>query len=514
MLEKIAAKGKTGIVFLPNHPALIDPVMLSVILRKRFAPHGFGDEDQVDRFLIRFVAKRWGVRTIPSIATHGPAAKAKIEEVLDESIEGLKHGENLIIWPAGRVYRSNKESLGANSSVERILQKCPDVRIVLVRTKGLWGSAFGWASGHEPRVGTILRKGLLLIFANAILFTPRRKVTIEFHEPQNLPRNADRNTFNRFLENYYNADAQPNTYVPYTIWEKGGVVILPEPTPPQLAADYSSVPATTRQIVLKHLSEVTGISQLKDSDRLAADLGMDSLARTDLLLWLEKEFGFRQADADAMQTVGDVMLAACGKFVYVTTTSLKPVAASLVQGKKWPAGFLFPQGDTLTEIFLNQAAMHPDTAAIADQTSGVKTYRDIITACLVLKPVIEKLDGDYIGIMLPASVAADIFYLSTLFAGKTPVMVNWTSGARNITASLNSVGVKHILTAQALVNRIAMQGTDLSTIADRFIFAETIGLKISRWDKLKAFIAAHITWRTLHKTKIRETAVVSIYQRV
>lgn len=506
-LEKITARGRTGIVFLPNHPALIDPVMVYVRLQRIFAPRGFGDQDQVDRFLIRFFAKRWGVRTIPSIATYGPAAKAKIEEVLDESIEGLKGGENLVIWPAGHIYHSYRESLGANSSVERILQKCPDARIVLIRTTGLWGSAFGWASGYAPKVAPILRKGLLAIFANAVLFTPRRKVTIEFYEPKDLPRKADRNTFNRFLEDYYNANAQPNTYVPYTIWEKGGVRTLPEPTLPQLEADYSSVPATTRQIILKHLCEVTGISQLKDSDRLAADLGMDSLARTDLLLWLENEFGFRQADADAMQTVGDVMLAACGRFVYVTATSLKPVQVCWFKERS-SQRVTFYEGGTLTEVFLKQAAMHPDTPAIADQSSGVKTYRDIITACLVLKPIIEKLDGDYIGIMLPASVAADIFYLSVLFAGKTPVMVNWTSGERNITASLDSVGVKHIITAKALVDRIAMQGIELSTITNRFIFAEELNSKVSRWAKLKVFIAAHTTWENLQDAKTSKTAVV------
>ncbi len=506
-LDKIAAKGRTGIVFLPNHPALIDPVMLYVYLQRRFAPRGFGDQDQVNRFLIRFFAKRWGVRTIPSIASYGPAARAKVEEVLDENIEGIKQGENFIIWPAGRLCHSYKESLGANSSVERILQNCPDARIILVRTRGLWGSAFGWASGHEPKVAPVLRKGLLAILANAIFFTPRRNVTIELYEPEDLPRSADRNTFNRFLEEFYNADALPNTYVPYTIWEKGGTRTLSEPTLAKLDADYSSVPQTTRQLVLTHISEVVGISQLSDTDLLAADLGMDSLARTDLLLWLEKEFGFRQADTDAMQAVGDCLLAACGKFVYVTPTTLKPVAPRWFKERPVKRVDL-PQGETLTEIFLRQAANYPNASAIADQTSGVRSYRDIIIACLVLKPVIEKLEGDYVGIMLPASVAADTFYLAALFAGKTPVMVNWTAGARNITASLDSVGVKHILTAKALVDRITLQGIDLASIAERFVFAEDLGSRVSRFAKLKAFLAAHTTWRSLRKARVTETAVV------
>ena len=86
-LDKIAEKGKTGIVFLPNHPALIDPVIMFTYLHGPFRPHGFGDQDQVNRFLIRTFARRWGVRTIPSIAVYGPAARPKVEQVLDETIE-------------------------------------------------------------------------------------------------------------------------------------------------------------------------------------------------------------------------------------------------------------------------------------------------------------------------------------------------------------------------------------------------------------------------------------------
>jgi len=506
-LDKISAKGKTGIVFLPNHPALIDPIIMFTYLHGKFAPKGFGDQDQVNRPLIRFFARRWGIRTIPSIAIYGPSAKAKIEKALDETIEGLKQGDNLLLWPAGRVYHGYKESLGANSSVERILKSCPGVRVVLVRTRGLWGSGFSWAGGSQPLVVPVLLKGALQLFASLIFFSPRRKVAIEFFEPPGLPRDADRNTFNRFLEDFYNTDAPPNTYVPYTVWEKGGARILPEPTTAALQSDYSSVPDSTRQIVIKHLSECSGVSNLKETDRLAADLGMDSLARADLLLWLEKEFGFRQADADAMQTVGDCFLAACGRFVYLATASIKPVPAGWFQPRQ-KLRVSLSAGDSVTEIFLSQAARQPGRVAIADQTAGAKSYRDIITACLVFRPLIKQLEGDYVGIMLPASVTADIVYLATLFAEKVPVMVNWTAGQRNILASLDAVGVKHILTSSALVDRITLQGIDLSAVSERFCFLEQFREKISRGQKLTAWLTAHLSWASLRNAKVPKTAVI------
>jgi len=506
-LDAIAAKGKTGIVFLPNHPALIDPVIMFTYLHGLFAPKGFGDQDQVNRPVIRFFARRWGIRTVPSIEHYGPAARTEIEKVLDQTIEGLKQGDNLLLWPAGRVYHGYKESLGANSSVERILQNCPNVRIVLVRTRGLWGSRFGWASGKEPLVVPTLLKGALSLLASAIFFAPRRKVTIEFCEPTDLPRNADRNTFNRFLEDFYNADALPNTYVPYTMWEKGGTRAVPEPTAATLQSNYSSVPDATRQIVLKHLSERSGVSNLKETDRLAADLGMDSLARADLLLWLEKEFGFRQADADAMTTVGDVMLAACGQFVFLTPTSIKPVPAGWFKRKISHRAQSF-DGNSITEVFLNQAARGPSSVVIADQTSGAKSYYDIITACLALRPLIQQLEGDHIGIMLPASVTADVVYLATLFAEKVPVMVNWTAGPRNILASLDAVGVRYVLTAKPLVDRIALQGIDLSAVSSRFCFLEQLREKISGFARISAWFTAHISWASLRNAKVNETAVI------
>ena len=506
-LETVLSKGKKGILFLPNHPALIDPVILYIHLHRQFAPRGFADKDQVDRFLIRWFARRWGVRAIPSMGTYGSAAAVEIEKVLDESIAGLKNGENLLLWPAGHLTHGYKEIISGTSAVESIIRHYPDVRVVLVRTKGLWGSSFSWASGQPPKALKALANGLLSLLACGIFFVPRRKLTIEFYEPPDLPRHADRSTLNSFLEAYYNENAQHNTYVSYSVWEKKGTITLPEPVLSATSADISAILPSTRQIVLNYLSNLTGISQIKDSDHLGRDLGMDSLARTDLLIWLEKEFGFPITDIDALQTVGDVLLAASGRSVYSGPLRLKPVP---------PCWFTFrgrrklsvPTGSSIQEAFLRQAALSPSNIAVADQTSGVKSYRDIITACMVLKPTIENLNGDYVGIMMPASVAADILYLATLFAGKIPVMVNWTVGIRSITESLKSVGVRYILTSKTLADRITSQGIDLSGIKENFVFIESLAARISKFWKFRCWLNGFLNWSSLRSEKFPETVVV------
>ena len=100
-----------------------------------------------------------------------------------------------------------------------------------------------------------------------------------------------------------------------TFWRGGGPRVLPEPGPVRDAGGIESVPQATRQIVTDHLRDVTGQGEIGDDDHLARDLGLDSLARAELLVWLEGEFGFGQGDSDTMLTVGEVMLAACGETI-------------------------------------------------------------------------------------------------------------------------------------------------------------------------------------------------------
>jgi acyl carrier protein len=64
--------------------------------------------------------------------------------------------------------------------------------------------------------------------------------------------------------------------------------------------------------VLARLRDATGIDGLKDEQELARDLGLDSLAITDILLWLEREFAVSVPGVEAVRTVGDMVMAACG----------------------------------------------------------------------------------------------------------------------------------------------------------------------------------------------------------
>lgn len=506
-LREIAQRGRRGILFLPNHPAFIDPVIVMSRLHERFAPRALGDKDQMERFYIRWFAKRVGVRPMLDLARHGPGAREQVASVVAQCAEGLRSGENLLLYPAGHLYRSHLENLRGNSAVESILRETPQARVVLVRTRGLWGSVFSFADGEFPSLLGGIRKCAPYLLANFIFFSPRRRVTIELVEPDDFPRTANREQLNAYLERFYNEDAPPRTYVPYTIWERGGVRELADRILERGGSTVADVPETTRRLVHEHLRELTGIEQFGDEDRLAQDLGLDSLSRSELVVWLGREFGFHGADVASLQTVGHLLLAARGEASASRLVELKRVP------RRWFARRSEERaraeaGERITDVFLRQAARGPSRIVVADQIAGAKSFRDLIVAILVLKPLIEEMPGRRVGIMLPASVGASITYLATLFAGKVPVMVNWTTGARNIKHALDLTEVQRVLTVGPMVARIESQGTDLSAMRDRFVLLEELRTRISTGAKLSAWIKSRTSWKSLRRAKVADEAAV------
>jgi long-chain-fatty-acid--[acyl-carrier-protein] ligase len=503
-MEAVAARGRHGILFLPNHPALIDPVIVISELYARFRPASLADKDRIGGPVVGWLGRTFGALPMPDLVRYGGAGRQEVERAIQECAELLRRGGNLVLYPGGRLMAGRLEQLGGNSAVETILKLAPETRVVLVRTRGLWGSRFSRAQA-PPEFGRVLAAQLRHLLANFIFFSPRREVSVELVEPGDLPRQAGREVLNRRLEAFYNQDAPPALHVPYTLWETGGVRPLPEPPQVRLEGDLAEVPEHAREQVLAQLERMVGRGGFEDSAELARDLGMDSLMRLELQFWIEQEFGYPVDDPESLRTVGDVMLAACGKAVDAGGAPLKPVPSRWFGASGRP--IMVPAGSTIPEVFLAQAARHPDRAAMADQTGGVRTYRDLVTACFALRPLIQRIEGPFVGIMLPASGGAAALYLAVVCAGKIPVMVNWSTGMKNMVHGLDLLGVRKVLTSEKVVARIQSQGMDLAPLEDRLLPLERAAASLTRAAKLAAWLRSRLSWRQL-RHPVPETAVV------
>ncbi|WP_163335641.1 MFS transporter [Desulfopila sp. IMCC35008] len=506
-LEEIVRKGNEKILFLPNHPALIDPVIVMSRLIGPFSPRPLSNIDQISHPIIRTLTAPVRPITIPDVKKSGKSAKQRVYAAIDEIVEQLQKGDNILFYPAGRLYRSNKEDLGSNSGVEHIVKRVSGLRVVMVRTTGLWGSSFGFAKGTTPTAFARIRLYLTSLLANGVFFGPRRTVKIDFHEDVNVPAMDNRKVINRHLESWYNETSQPNTHVPYYWWQGRKPSVLPEPERTVLSISTPDIPPTLKNEVIDRITEMAG-AKAQPHHSLAGDLGLDSLTIMELGGWLEKEYGVSIPDLEAVETVNDCLLAATGTFC-----SKKEKATQQKIPKKWfePSDTPLTMGDstTVTEAFLRQARKAPTSPIMADTLTGTKSYRQLLTSIFALKPHIEKIEGKRVGIMLPASTTSAIVYLATLFSGKTPVLFNWTAGIANMRYGIEDTGVTAIISASRLCSKIEdQQDVELTSLPVRWLHLDTLIPNITKWDKIVALFKSYFCISQLETIHIPETAAI------
>ncbi len=496
-----------GVLFLPNHPAIIDPVIVMSCLYKNHSPRPLSDVDQVSKPVIRQIMKLVNPITLPDLHKHGRSGREKVREALDKVICHLRQGDRIILYPAGRLYRSAKEDLAGNSGVESILKKVPETQIVLVRTTGLWGSSFSRATSPAPSIFHNFRKLLWAVLANGIFFMPKREVTIELVKDGVTSSLPDRRTINAHLENFYNQKIQSNTYVPYFWWQGRRPRILEEPTSQKTKRNTDHIASTIKKQVITKLNDVVGY-EVKENDSLAKDLAIDSLTLMELVAWLESEFGATINDSSALTTVEDCILAASNRTATgAEELQISKIAQQWFKNEKEPPRF--EKGATIAEIFLNQAKKNPGKILFADQISGAKNYRNLLTAIFALRPCVENITEKNVGILLPASVVASTTYLTTILCGKTPVMFNWTSGIGNMAHGVKITKTKTILTVKKLYMKIEeQQGVDLSKLLVNWVFLDEVAASLTPFHKISALAKSYLLTKTLRKTKVSETAAI------
>ena len=505
-LARILEKGNSAILFMPNHPALIDPVIVMSLLYRDFQPRPLADEEQAEKKYIRPLMNSIDAVIIPDLKRRGNQGRKGVLEGVQIIIGSLNDGNNILLYPAGRIYRSRYESIGANSSVDLVLRRVSGCRTVLIRTTGLWGSGFSRANGL-PALNANLKMFLFALFSAGFFFMPRREIVVEFVEPKDFPNDQGKRAINRYLEEFYNQASAPNSFVPYFWWQGREAKRIAEPTVRKQSNNTDHIPANTKTLVLEKLRQLSGVTVINQKDSLAQDLGLDSLIMVEFAAWLDQEFGVSLNSLDGVTSVAHCMLAAAGDFNTAEALLIKEV------DKRWFARSAekvlpLPPGSSVAKLFLQQARKNPQRLIVTDEISGPKTYKDLLTGIFALRATIMAIPEEHVGIMLPATVSAVLSYFTLLFSGKVPVMVNWTVGHANMRHCMQHAEVKHVLTAKALYEKIKGQGIALDDTGVEYIFLEDIAASISLAAKLKALFLARFDRRLLENAEIQENAAI------
>ncbi len=505
------------VLVLPNHPCYIDPpTVLSHLYRAikvPLRPLVYSGTYRVP-FLLPLM-KLVRAFEVPDLSAQSQSAVVQAQQLIDTVVEGIDQGNSFIIYPSGRLQRTHLEKIGSNRLVHEVVSRCPSVTVVLVRTRGLWGSLWGCArTGQPPDLTNNVLEAAGWLLASLVFFLPRRNVHlhVETIQSEELPTES-REGFNKKLEDWFNVDAPESPIFVRYNWCFG----------PRSGA-YQT-PATTDidthaidQKTMKQVNELVALflkRDLIDSEQVSGtrleDLGLDSLDRMDLALRIEQQFGF-QSD-DVVETLGGLWSLADGKLASRTAAE-----KTMVVPKNWFSSMTPEVGqnatgrspwlldETVAAAFTRRMIEAPEAAATGDPMSGVLSRRRLLVAANLMAQRFARIPQQHVGVMLPASVAADIVFYAMHLAGKTPVMMNWTTGPSGLAHGIEATGVRQVVTSSRLVDRlgIAIEGSD-------YVFLEDVKKSIKKTEALglmaRTYLRPTSFLRNLPKQDERDPAV-------
>ncbi|HYE43414.1 MAG TPA: AMP-binding protein, partial [Caulobacteraceae bacterium] len=124
---------------------------------------------------------------------------------------------------------------------------------------------------------------------------------------------------------------------------------------------------------------------------------------------------------------------------------------------------------------------------LEDQDRKPQTYTDLIRAAFVLGRKVAAMTApkERVGVLLPSSAGVVVTFYGLHAFGRVPVMLNFTSGARNLKAALEAAGVKRILTAKRFIENAKLDDlvAELGAVSE-IVWLDDIRASIGLQDKL------------------------------
>ena len=232
-----AAQDTTYLV-LPNHPAMVDPMLVTVVFWKT-PLRGLCDEKFFHAGVVApAVLRTLGAVPVPDLRKNRTAKGASIARGLGDIVKNtLAEGGNMIFYPSGHLQTEpDRDDIGTRQLAYNICKDLSDaghfgvaghkevgvaglcarscdaghrarIRILGVRTRGLWGSIWSRAgrSDSPAFVPTFVKSVFLWFFWSP--FVPRRRVTMHVEDITERVKEWSQGTrldFNRKLSDWYN----------------------------------------------------------------------------------------------------------------------------------------------------------------------------------------------------------------------------------------------------------------------------------------------------------------------
>lgn len=140
----------------------------------------------------------------------------------------------------------------------------------------------------------------------------------------------------------------------------------------------------------------------------------------------------------------------------------------------------------LHQQFVRTAKQFEDKLAIIDRATDKRlTYKRALIGAFILAKKLDVHRKGFIGILLPNSAGSILTILATLFSGRIPVMINYSTGAEgNCRFAQKKCDFSTIVTSRAFCEKINCPHVD------GMIYLEDVMASVSALDKAAALIKA------------------------
>ncbi|MBY0423486.1 MAG: AMP-binding protein, partial [Parvularculaceae bacterium] len=139
----------------------------------------------------------------------------------------------------------------------------------------------------------------------------------------------------------------------------------------------------------------------------------------------------------------------------------------------------------------------PKTIAVIDGDGKAFDYQSLARAAFALSGPVCRMSapGEKIGVMLPTGAGLLIAFLAILAPGRTPAMLNFTAGAKNLRAAAKAAEVTKIVTARKFIEVAGLERLveELSP-SIRFVYLEDVKAGLTKLDKLRAAAGPYASW--------------------
>lgn len=166
----------------------------------------------------------------------------------------------------------------------------------------------------------------------------------------------------------------------------------------------------------------------------------------------------------------------------------------------------------LFEAFIDACKTNGSNKEIITDGDGRKfNYGELLRAAFALSSPIKKQtkSNENVGILLPTGAGAIIAFLSIHAAGRTPAMLNFTAGIRNLKAAVKTAPLSTVITAHKFIEIAGLSSLieELSSVVN-IVYLEDMREELGVMGKLRAILGPVLPSLLAPKASPDDTAII------